>query len=130
MKDTIARVMACALASAGLSTVIVAEAHAAAAAPAYRAPRNAFGQPDMMGTWSNETLTPWQRPPQLGERMNYSEDEVARLEAARAAALAAGDKPTDLSKSSEELNKAGCDVPEFGDGSACAYNSAWVDRNV
>ena len=28
----------------------------------YKAPRNAFGQPDLEGTWTNNSLTPLQRP--------------------------------------------------------------------
>ena len=34
----------------------------AAGAPAYHAPRNVFGQPDLEGTWTNQSLTPVERP--------------------------------------------------------------------
>ena len=39
---------------------------AAPKAVAYKAPRTAFGQPDLMGYWSNSTLTPLSRKPAFG----------------------------------------------------------------
>jgi len=45
------------------AAVAVATAAAAAAAPSpYRAPRNALGQPDLEGVWSNATYTRLERP--------------------------------------------------------------------
>ena len=40
-----------------------AHAAPAKAAPAYRAPRTAFGAPDLQGLWTNTALTFLQRPP-------------------------------------------------------------------
>jgi hypothetical protein len=37
----------------------------AAGAEAYKAPRNAFHQPDFSGVWTNASLTQLERPPQV-----------------------------------------------------------------
>src|SRR6266481_7633647 len=62
---------------------------------AYKAPRNAFGQPDLTGFWSNATLTPEQRPAALGDRAVYTSQEVAKLEGAVVKEVEEGNKPTD-----------------------------------
>ena len=46
-----------------VAVAAVAAASAAEAAPAYRAPRTAFGAPDLQGVWNNAALTFLQRPP-------------------------------------------------------------------
>ncbi len=43
-----------------------------AIASAYRAPRTADGQPDISGIWTNDTLTPLERPTRLGDKENMS----------------------------------------------------------
>ena len=43
-------------------SLLVASA-AQAASPAYHAPKNALGQPDLEGFWTNATLTPTSREP-------------------------------------------------------------------
>ena len=47
------------------------------------APRLQNGQPDLQGTWENNSATPLERPPELASKPLLSEDEVAAL-AARA----------------------------------------------
>ncbi len=44
-------------------------AEASPASPAYKAPRNAYGQPDLEGTWTNATLTVLERPKEYGARL-------------------------------------------------------------
>ncbi len=46
-----------------VATAVVGATSAAEAAPAYRAPRTAFGTPDLQGIWNNTALTFLQRPP-------------------------------------------------------------------
>ena len=68
-------------------------ARAASAAPAksaYKAPRLANGQPDLTGVWANNSVTPMQRPKELGERQYLTDDEVRHLKS-RAEELFAGD---------------------------------------
>ena len=54
---------------------------AAAQAPAqpWTAPRTAFGQPDLEGTWLNRSATPLERPKELEGRPFLTDDEVAEL---------------------------------------------------
>ena len=68
---------------------------AKAAATAYKAPRTSFGQPDLMGFWSNSSLTPLNRPAKLGAQAVYSEAEVKKMEAAVVEEVEEGNKPTD-----------------------------------
>ena len=52
----------------------------AAATAAFKAPRNAFGQPDLSGFWTNATLTPMTRSPAVGGRPTYTPEEVKKME--------------------------------------------------
>jgi hypothetical protein len=52
--------------------------------------RTADGQPDLQGVWSNDVITPLQRPTQLKDKTILSPQEVAALKA-RAAELFTGD---------------------------------------
>jgi hypothetical protein len=44
-------------------------------------PRLPNGQPDLQGTWENNSATPLERPPQLAGKPLLSDDEVAELQA-------------------------------------------------
>jgi len=57
-------------------------------------PRTPAGHPDFQGFWTNETQTPIERPPELGDKRAYSQEEVAAL--VRAAEQAAIDKARPL----------------------------------
>src|SRR5690242_5344443 len=70
--------------SAMAALPVAAAAQARPATAAYKAPRNAFGQPDFSGVWSNATITPLERNPQLGDRLILTEAEAAQLEGANA----------------------------------------------
>ena len=52
------------------------------AAPAWKAPRNGMGQPDLEGAWTNATMTPQTRPTEYGARRAMTTDEVAKIEGA------------------------------------------------
>ncbi len=47
--------------------------------PTYRAPRTVDGQPDISGVWTNDTLTPLERPARLGDKEFYTEEEAAEI---------------------------------------------------
>ena len=51
-----------------------------AAEPTYRAPRTPDGQPDISGIWTNDTLTPLERPAELGDKAFYTAEEAAAVE--------------------------------------------------
>ncbi len=40
----------------------------------WKPPRTSDGQPDLQGIWTNATLTPLQRPPDLGNKQYFTED--------------------------------------------------------
>lgn len=101
---------------------------AAAAAPPYAAPRTASGQPDLQGYWSNSTLTPMTRKPQLGDRLAFTPDEVKKLEDEEAKQVEVGNQPTDPNAPVNAPN--GLESrPEFvaAGGDVGGYNRGWLD---
>jgi hypothetical protein len=68
---------------------LVAGQQPANRAGAWQPAKTADGQPDLQGVWSNDVITPLQRPTQLKDRAHLTPEEVASLKA-RAAELFAG----------------------------------------
>jgi hypothetical protein len=54
--------------------------HASAQTP-WTAPKLSNGQPDLQGTWENNSATPLERPPQLAGKPLLTDEEVAELQA-------------------------------------------------
>jgi hypothetical protein len=99
-----------------------------AAASAYRAPRTHFGQPDLMGYWSNSTLTPITRDPKLGDRLAYTPAEVKALESGEQHEIAVGNQRTDPNAPVNVSN--GLELkPSFANagGDVGGYNRGWLD---
>ncbi len=48
-----------------------------ASAQAWKAPRTPDGHPDMQGVWTNASITPLERPRELGAKELYTEEEAA-----------------------------------------------------
>jgi hypothetical protein len=80
--------------------------------PAAQAQRTSWGDPDLQGTWSNATLTPLQRPAELGDKAFFTADEAQAYVRERLIAASA-----DLRI--EEDRESG----DIG-----SYNDAWMDR--
>jgi len=106
-----------------LSALIVAAAAAAnafgqvaspktAVAKSWIAPRTPDGHPDLQGVWTNATLTPFQRPLELGAKEFFTEDEAAAFEKQRI-------QQTDVDR--PEARRA---------GDPGAYNNVWFDRGT
>jgi hypothetical protein len=85
MRDYQERPAACAVfAIAALVSVVTTTAQAPAKPATGQAgsvPRTPDGHPDLQGVWTNATLTPLERPRNLGDRKYLTEAEAAALEA-------------------------------------------------
>ncbi len=103
-------------------------APATTAAP-YKAPRTAFGQPDIMGFWSNSTLTPMTRPAAIKEKATYTEAEVDKLEGAVLIEIDEAQAATDPDAGAEFRQKTTNERPEFtaAGGAVGGYNRFWLD---
>jgi len=96
----------------------------AAKPPAYHAPRNAFGQPDLEGVWTNATLTTLERDPKYSERLAMTPQEAAAIEHANAKFIAQANAPTDPKLKTTDLPY---ECGRGFKGSDCGYNFAWTD---
>ncbi|MBS0360663.1 MAG: hypothetical protein JSR98_04740 [Proteobacteria bacterium] len=101
--------------------------------PGWKSPKNAFGQPDLSGYWSNATMTPTVRNLSLTKEAVLPDAQAKQAEAAFADALAKADaptkadeKPTDAKADEEKLIKL---RPEFAaaGGDVGGYNAFWLD---
>ena len=103
---------------------------AAAAQPAstrgaaYHAPRNAFGQPDMEGIWTNATLTTFERDAKFGDRLVMTPAEAAAVEGANSKFISQANAPTDPKVKTTDLPY---ECGRGFKGSDCGYNFAWTD---
>ena len=78
----------------GLFAVALAALAAPAFAQGYKAPRTAYGQPDLQGVWTNATITPLTRPAKFGDRLLLTPEEAAAQEQANRDQVARADAPT------------------------------------
>jgi hypothetical protein len=97
-----------------VAAVIVATSLTASAQQGGRwvVPRTPWGTPDFQGTWTNETITPFERPPALANRPFLTRAEAADLEA-RAA------------RQRERADDAPAQAGDVG-----SYNQAWYDSGT
>jgi len=80
------------------------------------APRTPWGAPDLQGVWDFRTITPLQRPEELGEQEFLTEEEAASREQAAVA------RDIELWEAAPRRTEAG--------GSVGAYNNFWMDRGT
>jgi hypothetical protein len=99
---------------------------AAGTAPsqAYHAPKNAFGQPDLEGVWTNATLTTFERDAKYGERRAMTPEEAAGIEGANNKFIKESNAPTDPKIKTTDLPY---ECGRGFKGSDCGYNFAWTD---
>jgi hypothetical protein len=102
-------------ASAAVATVTLAGQGRTAAAPGSGShaagSRTAWGHPDLEGTWTFKTITPFERPAQFAGKEFLTEQEAAELEKQAALTNSDEERPEDKAR----------DV-------ATAYNDFWWDR--
>jgi hypothetical protein len=96
-------------------SMVIAQNGGPGAAPTkpYTTPKTPWGEPDLQGTFSNRTITPFERPNNVNGREFFTPEEVANME--KAAASRNGD---------EGRNKG-----TRGDVER-AYNDFWWDRGT
>ena len=82
----------------------------------WTAPKTAWGDPDLQGTYTNKTITPLLRPDDLGGREFLTEDEVAEREHAAV-------------ERNERLLLRPAQRTTVG-GNVGAYNNFWLDRGT
>lgn len=73
--------------------------------------RTPDGQPDIGGVWTNATITPLERPAELGDKQFFTKEEAAAYER----------------KTAEQSNRDRRDGPADADVTR-AYNEVWWDR--
>ncbi|MEQ8691649.1 MAG: hypothetical protein RIC89_12560 [Pseudomonadales bacterium] len=87
-------------------------------------PRTPSGKPDLSGTYDIATLTPLQRPEELGETLYMTPEEAEKITQARAERIAEQDNPSDPNRSAPP---AGGDGTGGAGGNVGGYNSFWID---
>ncbi len=102
----------------GRTTLALAVAIALPAAPAlaaddWQTPRTPWGHPDLQGLWTNTTLTPFERPVEMGDKAFLTEEEVTQAEAARQAMIQSrADRPAQKAEAGQNVG---------------AYNLHWLE---
>ncbi len=76
-------------------------------------PRTPWGDPDLQGTYTNKTITPLERPDDLGDKEFLTDEEVASQEQARL------DRNEELLQAAPRRTVAG--------GNVGGYNNFWLD---
>ncbi len=90
-------------------------------------PRTPSGRPDLSGTYDVSTLTPMERPEDLGEKMFLTDEEAAEIAQKEHARNVERNLPSDPNRGAP---------PQGGDGSPGAagnvggYNTFWIDRGT
>ena len=79
-------------------------------------PRTGWGQPDLQGVWDFRSITPMQRPEDLGDKEFLTDEEAANLE------QEAADRDARLWEQEARRTEAG--------GNVGAYNNFWMDRGL
>jgi len=98
-----------------VAALLPAAAFSPAAAQQYVVPRTPDGHPDLQGTWSNATMTPFQRG--RGQGPVYTPEEVARREQGFVERVERGSLPSDPNRP----------APPTGQGVG-SYNQVWFEQ--
>ncbi|MDP6582210.1 MAG: hypothetical protein QF681_16275, partial [Vicinamibacterales bacterium] len=83
-----------------------------------------WGQPDLRGIWDFRTITPFERPEELGDQAFLTEEEAANLE------QEVVDRNQRLADRPAERTTAANQVDRRDDGSPGFYNNFWLDQGT
>jgi len=116
----------------GVGGVAIACLAPMAAAQTDDVSRTPSGRPDLSGTYDVGTLTPMQRPTDLGEKMSLTEEEAAAFGARATAALDRRNNivpsvNTELSDPNRGAPPVGGDGSTGASGNVGGYNTFWID---
>ena len=87
-------------------------------------PRTPWGKPDLTGVWDFRSITPMQRPGDLGDREFLTEEEIADLE------QQALDRLNNFLSLPAQRTVAGQNVDQRPDGGHGSYNHTWLDQGL
>ena len=104
-----------------IAVLALAPLPAAAQSAESDAPRTPWGAPDLQGVWDFRSLTPLERPEELGDKAYLTAEEAAALE------QEAIRNNEDLLNRPAETATAGGSVDVRDDGSPGFYNNTWLD---
>ena len=104
--------------------VITAVLTAAAPAAAQTGLLTAWGDPDLQGIWDFRTITPLERPEELGDKAFLTAEEAARAE------QEVVEQNQELLERAPERTEAADQVDRRADGSPGFYNNFWLDRGT
>ncbi len=99
-----------------LAVVTIVSLAPAPAVAQSETPRTAWGAPDLQGIWDFRTITPMERPEELGDQAFLTAEEAANLEQATV------DRNAQLLQAEARRTEAG--------GNVGAYNNFWMDRGT
>ena len=101
--------------------VIAVIALSAIPAAAQTAPRTAWGQPDLGGIWDFRTITPLERPEELGDQEFLTQEEAANLE------REVVDRNIELANREARRTEVTESVDRGEEGAPGFYNNFWLD---
>jgi hypothetical protein len=84
----------------------------------YTSPLTLDGVPDLQGMWTNNTITPLERPPELAARAYFTQEEQEAMERAVLERIAEADLPSDPNRPPPEKDRI--DLED-------SYNAFWFD---
>ncbi len=116
--STVLTALCLVIAADGLVTSAAAQSRSSAD---WEVPRTPDGRPDFQGTWTNVTITPFERPEDRdGPILSF--EEVERLQDNEVARVVSRAQPSDPNRSAPSVGGLG------GGGSVGGYNNVYIDR--
>src|ERR1700745_4219682 len=98
------------------STLKAVPGRATASAKPWTPPRTPDGQPDLQGVWDYRTITPLERPKELGTKAFFTEEEAAKYE------------KTENQRQNRDLIDPEQGGSLYPPGGVIPYNEFWYDR--